>query len=502
MSLLGIDVGTTGCKAVAFSHDGAILGKAYREYDILHRQPGYAELDSERVWLDVKDAISEAVAEAAHKNDPVTALCVSSLGEAVVPVTRDRRILGHSLLCLDRRGEAYLEALAQRIDNEHLYRVNGNTLGNHYTLTKLLWTRDQEPDQYAAADLFLHWGPFIAFMLGAEPFVDYCLANRTLLFDVDKQDWSADLAERAGIDLAKLPRTVAPGTVVGRVAAPMADELGLSHETVIVSGAHDQCANAVGSGAIQEGSGLFSMGTFFCITPVFTHRPDARAMIAQGLCTEHHAVPGRFATFLYNEGGSLLKWYRDTFAADAHRTARENGIDIYPELLREMPEGPSPVLVLPHFSPTGPPEFVADSCGVMVGLHIETKRGDILKALLEAGAFYLRVCLDGLPQAGIALRELRVVGGGSHSNTWLQICADIFGRPITRARVPEAGALGGAILAGVATGVFASAEEGANAMVQLGQTFDPEPAMQRRYDERFAQYRQLWPLMKDYLRKV
>lgn len=502
MSLLGIDIGTTGCKAVVFSHSGAVLGNAYREYDIRHAQPGYAELDSVQVWQETKRAIAEAVAAAKPAGDPVTALCASSLGEAVVPVTQDRRILGPSLLCLDRRGETYLDTLARQIDNAHLYRINGNTLGNHYTLTKLLWTRDHLPEQYAAADYFLHWGPFIAFMLGAEPFVDYCLANRTLLFDVDRQCWSADLAERAGFDLGKLPVTLPSGTVVGHVAPQMASELGLSTETCIVAGAHDQCANAVGCGAIQEGNGFFGMGTFFCISPVFTRRPDPVPMIAQGLCTEHHAVPERYTTFLYNEGGSLLKWYRDTFAVEARQQARNTGIDLYPELLREMPDGPSPVLVLPHFSPTGPPEYVADSCGVMVGLHIETTRSDILKALLEAGAFYLRSCLDGLPETGIALRELRAVGGGSHSEAWLQICADIFKRPITRARVSEAGALGGAILAGVATGVFASAEEGAEAMVRLGRTIEPDSAMQCRYDERFAHYRQLWPLMKDYLRRV
>ena len=498
MSLLGIDVGTTGCKAAVFSRDGALLASAYREYDIVRDQPGYAELDTARVWRDIKAVIAEAVAGA--KTDPVTALSVSSLGEAVVPVTANREILGPSILNFDRRGAEYLAPLAERLDNERLYRINGNTWGNHYSLTKLMWIRDQQPELYAKTFKFLHWGAFAAFMLGAEPTVDYCLANRTLLFDIDRGTWSSELAGIAGIDIGKLPPTVPSGTDVGRVSASLARELGISANTVIVSGAHDQCANAVGCGAIGEGCALFGMGTFFCIAPTFARRPEPRAMIAHGLNTEHHAVPGRYVCFIYNDGGSLLKWYRDTFAICERDAARGAGRDIYPELIREAPEGPSPVLVLPHFSPTGPPEFIADSSGVMAGLRLETRRGDILKGILEGVVFYLRDCLEGLPDTGIEIREFRAVGGGSHSDVWLQICADILGRPLIRAKVSEAGALGGAILAGAATGVFSGPEEGVAAMLRLERTFEPNPPMQRRYDARFAKYRRLYPLLREYLR--
>ncbi len=498
MSLLGIDVGTTGCKAAVFSADGALLCRAYREYDIVRAQPGYAELDAERVWRDIQDVIREAAAGA--RSDPVTALSVSSLGEAVVPVSADRVILGPSLLNSDQRGTEYLGPLAEKLDNERLYRINGNTLGNHYSLTKLLWIRDHQPDLYAKTYAFLHWGAFVAFMLGADPAVDYCLANRTLLFDIDRGTWSPELMAITAIDEGKLPRTVPSGAVVGTVSGAMAKGLGLSSGTRIVAGAHDQCANAVGCGAVAEGSALFGMGTFFCIAPTFTRRPEPRTMIPHGLNTEHHAVPGRFVSFIYNDGGSLLKWYRDTFAARERDEARAADRDVYPELLSEIPEGPSPVIVLPHFSPTGPPEFIADSSGVMVGLRLDTKRGAIAKGILEGTVFYLRDCLDRLPGAGIEIHEFRAVGGGSHSDAWLQICADILGRPLTRAAVAEAGALGGAILAGAATGVFASPEEGAEAMVRLDRTFDPDSTMQQRYEEQFLKYCQLGPLLRDYLR--
>ncbi|MDQ1257649.1 MAG: hypothetical protein QG656_2255 [Candidatus Hydrogenedentes bacterium] len=494
MSLLGIDVGTSGCKASVFAVDGAALATAYREYDVQRPRPGYAELDAQAVWRHIQDVIAEAAAQTKH--DPVTALSVSSLGEAVVPVAEDRTILGPSILNFDERGGEYLEQLGVILDNERLYRINGNTLGNHYSLTKLLWIRDYEPDLYRRVHKFLHWGAFVSFMLGAEPVVDYSLANRTLLFDLDRAAWSGELLDLVELDRAKLPEVAPSGTVIGHVSDAMAAALGLPRNVAIVTGAHDQCANAVGCGVLDDGRAMFGMGTFICIVPVFSKRQPAATMMAHGYNTEHHAAPGKYVCFIYNHGGSMLKWYRDTFAT----AERGQVVDIYPYLLNELPEGPSGVMVLPHFAPTGPPEFIGDSSGVMVGLHLDTTRGEILKGILEGAVFYQRECLEPLPSTGIRIDEFRAVGGGSHSDAWLQITADILGRPLTRAKVAEAGALGGAILAGTASGVFASSQEGANAMVRLDRTFEPNPANQNRYNARFQQYRQLWPLMKDYLR--
>lgn len=498
MSLLGIDVGTTGCKASVFSETGHLIATAYREYDVQRPQPGYAELDSAEVWQHIQDVIAEVAAQA--KADPVTALSVSSLGEAVVPVSRDREILSTSLLNFDERGAEYLEPLANSIDNQRLYQINGNTLGNHYSLTKLLWLRDHQPELYGRTYKFLLWGAFVSYMLGAGPVVDYSLANRTLLFDVDRETWSDELIALAKLDRDKLPETAPSGTVIGTVANGMADRLGLPRGVAIVTGAHDQCANAVGCGAIEPGRAMFGMGTFICVVPVFTERQPPDIMMEHGFNTEHHAVPGRYVCFIYNHGGSLLKWYRDTFALAEREVAA--GRNIYADLIAEIPDAPSSVLVLPHFAQTGPPEFIADSSGVMVGLRLETTRGDVLKGILEGAVFYLRECMGPLPATGMAIDEFRAVGGGSQSDAWLQVSADILGRPLTRTSVPEAGALGGAILAGAATGAFGSPQEGVDAMVRLGPSFEPRPDTRRAYDTRFEKYRELWPLMRDYLRSL
>ncbi|MBN2311959.1 MAG: hypothetical protein JXR94_23480 [Candidatus Hydrogenedentes bacterium] len=497
MSLLGLDVGTTGCKASAFSEDGRVLATAYEEYDNQRPQPGWAELDSVDVWNKVKATIARAASET-HR-DPVQAIAVSSLGEAMVPVSADRRILAPSILNFDVRGEEYLERLASVFDDESLYAINGNTLGNHYALTKLLWLKHHAPELFEQAHKFLLWGSFVSFMLGGDCVADYSLANRTLLFDLERKAWSDDLLGRAGLDADKFPDTAPSGTVVGTVNPAIAGELGLPAGVAIVTGAHDQCANALGCGVIDDGQAMFGMGTYICIAPVFAEKRDPNAMIQRGLNTEHHSVPGKYVCFIYNHGGSLLKWFRDTFAAAEHRAAQDAGADVYPALIAEIPDGPSTVKVLPHFSITGPPEFISDSTGVITGLRLETTRGDICKAILEGAVFYLRECVESLPPTGIAITDFRAVGGGSKSDAWLQICADILDRPFTRPRITEAGALGAAILAGAATGVFASHQDGVNTMVHPERTFEPDSAMHARYAPHYDAYRRLWPTIRPWI---
>ena len=500
MSFLGIDVGTSGCKAAIFTEEGKLLRLAYEEYDYQRPQPGWAQLDTAQVWQQIKRTISSA--GGGVKEDPVQALCVSSLGEAFVPVTDKREILGPSLLNFDIRGEGYLNDLQGAISDEDLYRINGNTIGTQFSVTKLKWLKQTQPDLYQQADKFLHWSGFVAFMLGAEAFIDYSLANRTLLFDLERRDWSEKMLRLAKIDREKLPPAVPSGRVIGAIGKDIAKELGLPTGIPIVSGAHDQCCNGIGCGVINPGRAMYGMGTYICVMPVFELRPEPSVMMSRGLNTEHHAVPGQYVSFIYNQGGVLVKWFRETFASAERQSARAAEKDLYTILMAEMPEDLSRVMVLPYFTITGPPRFISDLSGVMAGLKLETTRGEILKGILEATTFYIRECIEMLPGTGIAITDFRAVGGGSKSEAWLQICADILGRPIVRPKINEAGALGAAILSGTGSGAFSTIEDGVEAMVHLDRTFEPESSRQRIYDERYAKYQRLEPLLADYLRDL
>lgn len=495
MSLLGIDIGTTGCKAAAFSEDGTCIVQAYREYAALHPAEGWAELDSAKVWGETRAAISEAAAGAKH--DPVTALAVSGIGEAVTPVLADRRILGNCVLSSDTRGAKYVDMLSERYGQERFYEINPNILGVNYTLPKMLWLRENDPALYEQADKFLLWGGLAEFMLGCDPFTSYSHANRTLFFDIQRQDWSDELLGTAGIDRKKLPRCLPSGEIAGTVSDSVADEIGLPRGVKVVVGGHDQCCNALGAGLSQAGRAVDGIGTFECITSVYDHIPAANAMLEQGLSIEHHVVAGLYVSFLYNQAGSLVRWFRNTFAKE-----RRDERGIYGLLDAEMPVEPTRLFVLPYFEMTGGPDFVDDASGVIVGLKTHTTRGEILKAIMESVTYYFVESVESLRAMGIDASEFVATGGGAKSDPWLQIKADILGVSFVRPRITECGLLGAAILAGSASGVFSTPDEGVECFVRRERSFEPDKSRHSIYRERLDRYRELFPLMKDYLSAV
>jgi len=495
MSLLGIDLGTTGCKAGVFGLDGTFLAQAYREYDMLHPAPGWSELDSRSVWKKTREVIAEVAAAAGH--DPVTALAVSSFGEAFVPVSRDRRLLDNSILCVDERGREHVDRLRDDFGHETFYAINPNLLGPNYSMPKLLWLREHRPEIYNRADYFLLWSDLVAFLLGCDPVTNNSHANRTLLFDLDKNDWSADLLAWSGVPREKLGRVVPGGTLIGTVSASLCDELGLPRQVQVVSGGHDQCCNALGCGGITAGRAVYGMGSFDCITPIYRKPADRLRMLHENLNIEHHVLPDLYVSFLYIQAGLLTKWFRDTFAsADVTPT----GTGIYEFLYSEIPDAPTRMLVLPHFDP--PPHHSPETSGVIVGLKTSTTRGEILKAIIEGATLYFVQGIRALRGLGIDTTGFIASGGGSKSDKGLQIRADIFGIPIIRPRITEASVLGAAMLAGIASGVFRTAKEAADCFVREDRLFEPDAARHALYCEKHALYQAVFPSLKSVLNKL
>lgn len=529
MSILGIDLGTTGCKAAAYARNGRCLAQAYREYGVVPHAAGRVELDSREVWDKVRQAIREVVAgvktatrlggkspvqtsgtpaerEAGRPleirtagRDPITALCVSSFGEAFVPVSKDREILGPSILNTDPRGAEFADTLAHDIGQEAFYRINPNLIGPQYSLPKMMWLRAHEPELFGQADYFLFWADFVPFMLGCEPTASNSLANRSLLFDLWKNDWSDRLLEWSGIKRGKLGRIVPGGTIIGTVGDRAADDLGLPLGVRVVSGGHDQCCNALGAGGIAPGKAVCGIGTFECITPTYGEVADPMRLLDLRLNIEHHVLPGLFVSFLYNQAGSLVKWFRRTFAAN---DVVPPGTDIYAMLDRETPEAPTKLLALPHFDPPQWPEHIADTAGVIAGLKSETTRGEILKALMECETFYFADSLAALEKLGIETREMIATGGGARSDAWLQIKADIFGVPFVRPKNTEGSLVGAAMLAGIATGIYGSAAEAVEVFVKRDRIFEPDARRHAIYREKLRLYGELFAATRGLLSKL
>ncbi len=496
MSLMGIDIGTTGCKAGLFSETGRPLALAYREYPTLHRRPGWAELDSAEVVRLVKASIREAATAA--PGDPVTALCVSAMGEAMTPVSASGDILGPAILSSDIRGGEYARQLEEQMGQEPFYNINPNILAANYSLPKLLWMKDHDTQVFNQAWKFLLWTDLVSYLFGGEAVTSYSHANRTLLFDLQREDWSGTLLDWGGISRDLLPAVAPSGTVTGTVAASFASELGLSRKAKIVLGGHDQCCNALGAGIIRGGKAVCGIGTMECITPVFDRIPPLDAMLRARLSIEHHVLSGLYLSFIYNQSGVLLKWFRDVFAAADRRMLAEEA-DIYDALLAEMPEAPTGLLVLPHFEPTGAPEYLQDSAGVIAGLHTDTTRGTILKAIIEGAAFYFYESLEALRRLDIDTSAFIATGGAAKSDVLLQIRADIFGTPFVRLKNTECGVAGAAMLSGIATGVYANAEQAAEQFVARDRVFEPGAGNHERYASQFNRYKQLYPNLRELL---
>lgn len=496
MSLVGLDVGTTGCKAGAFSEDGRCLAAAYREYAALHPRDGWAELDGGEVWARVQEVLAEVAAGTAA--DPPTALAVSGMGEALTPVSRDRRILGRCILSSDVRGGAEAEGLARALGAETLHAITGNVPGPQYSLPKLLWQRAHAPEALAGADRLLLWSDLVPYLLGGECLTSFSAANRTLLLDVREERWSERLLALAGVDPSLLPTPVPSGTVAGTVRAEVAARLGLRPGVRLVVGGHDQGCNALGAGIAEAGRAVCGVGTFECITPVYDRVPDAGLMLRHGLNVEHHVVPGLRVSFIYNQSGALVRWFRDTFAA-AERRVLPPGADLYELLASELPAEPTRLFTLPYFEPTGPPGFVADASGAILGLKLSTARGEILKSIMECTTLYLAEGVRALSALGVPTSAFVATGGGARSDAWLQLKADVFGVPFVRAAFTEGGVLGAAVLAGVATGAFASPAEAVARCVRMGRRFEPDARRHALYEEKADAFRRLFPLLRAFL---
>ncbi|MCK4275482.1 MAG: hypothetical protein KAX78_03145 [Phycisphaerae bacterium] len=491
---MGIDVGTSGCKAVVFDRTGKQVAAAYREYDIITPHPGWAELDPNEVIGKCFDVITQAAEQVPAKS--IRSLGISTQGEAFTPIDKDGVAVGNALVSSDTRAAAYAQTWSRDFGVDKLYQITGHTAHPLFSLFKLLWLRDNAPEIWSAADKFLCFEDLLLFRLGIEPQMGWPLAGRTMLFDVRKHEWSAEILDAIGPDAAKLARPLASGTVAGKVATDLAARLGLGDEVFAVTAGHDQPCAALGAGATEPGLAMYATGTVECITPVFGKAVFSNELRANNLATYDHTVGGMYITVAYSlTGGNILKWFRDEFGDPEVAQADRTGANAYELLLTAAGEEPSPLIVLPYFTPTGTPYFDTQATGAILGLRLATRRGQVIRALLEGVAFEMRLNLEILNRSGCVINELRAVGGGAKSALWSQLKADVIGKPITTLNVTEAGCLGAALLARAADADQPIAEL-AGKWVKPVRTVHPRQRLAGWYTERFELYRQLYPTLR------
>jgi xylulokinase len=496
MSLLGLDVGITGCKAVAFSAEGKALAEAYREYPLYQPHPGWMELDPEEVWGAVSAVIGQVTG--AVTRDPVRALSISTHGESVVPLDAQGRELYRFITAIDTRATEEAAWWDAHVGKERLFRITGMPLHPMYTVNKLMWLRRYDPAVFAAAQRFTCMPDYLFHRLGLPPTMDTSLAARTMMFDVSRREWSGEILELAGIEAGRLSALAASGTVLGEVAADVAERLGLAKGALAVVGGHDQPSGALGCGAISEGIVMDSTGTVECVAAATPRLSLEDALMDANLPIAPHTAPGMYLVLGWSStGGALLRWFRDNFGQAEAAEAARTGRSVYDLMLEQAAPGPSPVLILPHFVGTGTPWMDPASKGAILGLDLSTTRGQIIKAMLDSVSYETKLSLDAMEAGGIVVRELRAFGGGARSPLWLQTKADIYGKPVVAMDVAEAPCLGVALLAGTATGVFDSLADGLERMVQPGRMVEPNPTLHAQYMERAARFAEVYPALAE-----
>jgi xylulokinase len=496
---MGVDIGTSGCKAAVFDQDGKPITFSYREYDVISPHPGWAELDSDEVMRKCFEVIKEAASHV--PGDSIGGLGISSQGEAFTPIDNQGRALGHALVSSDARAEEYVNTWPRKFGEQRLYEITGHTPHTLFSLFKLLWLKEHHPDIWSKTWKFLCFEDLLQYRLGLNPAMGWPLAGRTMLFDVIHHHWSSDILAAIGIQKEQLAAPLPSGTVAGTVKSQIAQALGLNEKVFVVTGGHDQPCSALGAGATDPGVAIYATGTVECITAAFAKPIFAESLYRHNFCTYDHVVPNTYATVAYSlTGGNILKWFRDQFGAAETAQARNEGKNPYEILLRRIPDAPTNLLVLPYFTPTGTPYFDANAAGAILGLKLSTTREEILKSLLEGVAFEMRLNLELLERSGYSVHELRATGGGAKSELWNQLKADVMGKKITAVEVSEVGCMGAAMLARAARG-GQPVNEVARHWVKLGQEKLSRPEFAKLYTERFEQYKKLYPALRQFWAK-
>lgn len=499
--LLGLDVGTTGCKTVVFDQEGRELGRGYREYPVFCKEPFQAEQNPDAVFSLLTESMQEAVKNAEIQNAAAVSLSVQ--GDAVIPVDKSYEVLHPAVLGMDYRPEKQCEKYREEFDERQLYEVTGQPLHPINMMAKIMWFLDERPEISEKAWRFITYEEFIFQRLGGEPVLDLTMASRSMGYSLEERKWSGQILENMGISESLLSPLVKSGDVIGKLSSQLADRIGLNNRPLLVAGCHDQPAGALGAGVIDTRMALDSTGTAEVLSVTFPEPILSQSMRDSFYSCYVHAVPGQYFSFAHMQtGGILQQWYRDQFGYRELEEAGHLNMDFYTYAQSKCPDGPSSILVLPHFNGSGTPLCDMESKGAIVGLTLSSTRHDILKGILDSLCFELKFNIETMEKSGILIQGLRATGGGARSPLWLQTKADVTGLTVETLECKEAGCLGSAVLAAVGAGIYDTIEQAVKQMVRPGMSYRPREEQSGRYQEQYQVYKSLYGCLKPVFHKM
>lgn len=498
-AIMGVDIGTTGVRAVLYRPDGTMLANKSLEYALHTPEAAWAEQDPEEICQATLAVIKEAVKASELPASEIAGLCFSSVFHSLIPVDETGAALHPMLIWADTRSQKYVEKIKAEQDGQAIYAKTACPPHPMYPFYKILWFKYERPAIFARTARFISIKEYIFYRLLGKYIVDKSIATGTGLYNVHTLQWDVELLTLAGIEADKLSE-VASTTHIERTLKPeIAAKLGLDPQTAIILGAGDGILSNVGAGAVNPGQITAMIGTSGAVR-VITDRPqiDAeRRTWCYNLTDEHWVLGGAI-----NNGGISLRWLRDTLGESECQKAQEESLDAYDLLIRsaeKAPVGADGLLLLPFFSGERAPYWNANARAVFFGLNLKHTKADMVRATLEGVIYSMYSVFSALEAFAGSASEIRVSGSFTRSPFWVQIMADVFGRVISVPGEPEGSAFGAAALGMYALGIFDDIQKIGD-LVPITQKYYPNEANHLRYQKLFTLYERIyWNLQREFV---
>jgi xylulokinase len=485
---LGIDVSTTGAKALLIDERGAVAASATTALTLQTPRPLWSEQDPREWWKGTAASIRKALADAGARGEDVAAVGLTGQMHGLVLLDAKREVLRPAILWNDQRTGGECAEIEKRVGRKELIREVGNVALTGFTAPKILWVRNHEPEVYAKAKLVLLPKDYVRLRLTSEAAMDKADGSGTILFELAARTWSKLVLQKLDIPAEWLPPTFEGPETTGTVTREAAAETGLRAGTPVMAGGGDQAAGAVGAGAVRPGVVSLTLGTsgvVFATTDAPLVEPEGRL---HAFC---HAVPGRwhFMGVTLSAAGSL-QWYHDTL------TPQESFGDVVAEA-EQAPAGSEGLLFLPYLSGERTPYPDPLARGSFVGLTLRHSRAHLTRAVLEGVAFSMKDCFSLLQGAGLgAVTEVRIAGGGAKSPLWRKIVASTLGLPMVTVNSTEGAAYGAALLSGVGAGAWPTVEAACDATIAVTGRDEPVADWVGACDALYPRYRELYAALK------
>lgn len=496
--LLGIDLGTSGTKTVLFTEKGEPVASKTIEYPLYQEKNGWAEQEPEDWWNAARDTVKAVLTDSGIDAADVAGMGISGQMHGLVMLDKDGKVLRRSIIWCDQRTGKECEEMTEKIGRERLIEITANPALTGFTASKILWVKNNQPEIYEKCAHILLPKDYVRYMFTGDFATEVSDASGMQLLDVPGRCWSKEVCDKLGIDMALLPKVYESPEVTGVISEKAAALTGLKAGTIVVGGAGDNAAAAVGTGVVEDGKAFTTIGTSGV---VFAHTDkisiDPKGRVHTFCC----AVPGAWHVMGVTQGAGLsLKWFRDNFCDSEMEAARGMGVDPYYIMDKQAarsPIGCNKLLYLPYLMGERTPHLDPDCRGAFVGLSAMHTKYDMLRAVMEGVTFSLCDCMNILKEMGANVSTMLACGGGGSSALWRQMLADTFACPVKTVASKEGPALGVAILAAVGAGLYPGVQEACREIIRTNEPQEPIAENIPEYARFYGMYRSLYPALKE-----